>query len=102
MAKSRRDSPEKRYETLVKALSAAKRFDDISYAISVYIEIGDYYYDIEDYKRSLKSLILAQTLVPHLSNEELLSKINMGIGRLKLLLGEAEFNRLMTEIKKKR
>lgn len=102
LAELYKDSPEKRYETLVKALSAAKRFDDISYAISVYIEIGDYYYDIEDYKRSLKSLILAQTLVPHLSNEELLSKINMGIGRLKLLLGEAEFNRLMTEIKKKR
>lgn len=96
------DSPDKRYELLVKALAAAKRFDDITYAIAVYIEIGDYYFDIEDYKRSLKSFILAKTLAPQHGAEDIHAKINKGINKIKSLSGEVEFMRLMNEIKKKR
>ncbi len=96
------DNPQKRYELLIKALSAAKRFDDITYAISVYIEIGDYYYDVEDYKRALKSYILAKTLAPKHSSEELNNKIDSRINKVKMLLGEVEFIRLRNDIKKKR
>lgn len=95
------ESPEKRYELLVKALSAAKRFDDISYAVSVYIEIGEYYFDVEDYKRALKSYILAKTLAPSHSAEDIKAGINSGINKIKMLLGEIEYNRLINEIKKK-
>lgn len=96
------ENSEKTYEYLIKALSAAKRFDDIRYALAVYVELGDYYLREEEYKRALKSYILARTLAPAHSAEDIISKINARINKVKLLLGDIEFSRLMSEIKKKR
>ncbi len=96
------EAPAKRYELLVKALSAAKRFDDITYAVFIYVEIGDYYFDVEDYKRALKSYILAKTLIPSQAQDDIHSRINKGINKIKILLGEIEFLKLMNEIKKKK
>ena len=97
----RKENPEKTHELLIKALSAAKRFDDISYAVSIYIEIGDNYLGIKDYKRSLKSYILAKRLVPEHSTEDLATKIAQRISKIKSLLGEKMFLNLVEEIKKK-
>lgn len=99
---NKEESPNKRYELLVKALSAAKRFDDISYAVFIYVEIGDYYFDVEDYKRALKSYMLAKTLIPTQAQDDIHSRINKGINKIKMLLGEIEFLKLMNEIKKKK
>ncbi len=96
------ENSEKTYEYLIKALSAAKRFDDIRYALAIYVELGDYYFSEEEYKRALKSYILARTLVPAHSEDEIISKINLRINKIKTLLGDIEFSRLMSEIKKKR
>ena len=96
------ENPEKRYECLVKALSAAKRFDDITYAVSVYIEIGEYYFDIENYKQSLKSYLFAKTLNPAGASDNLNKKVNTGINKIKIRLGDIEFFNLMNEIKKKK
>ena len=96
------DNPEKTYELLLKALSAAKRFDDINYSVSIYIEIGDHYLSRTDYKQALKSYILAKRLIPEHSADESISKINIRINKIKSLLGEKNFMQLVDEIKKKR
>lgn len=99
---NKKDFPQKHYEYLVKALGAAKRFDDISYAVSIYYEIGEYYFTSEDYKRALKSYILAKNLMPSHISEKMQKKINNGINRIKILLGDNEFLKLLNEIKKKK
>lgn len=98
----KKENPQKTHEILLKALSASKRFDDINYSISIYIEIGDNYLNSADYKQSLKSYILAKRLVPEHSTEDVTSKINTRINKLKSLLGEKKFLELVDEIKKKR
>lgn len=96
------ENTEKNYEYLVNALSAAKKLDDITYSVSVYIEIGDYYFDKDDYKQSLKSYVLAQSLLPQHGAEDIYSKINAKINKIKLRIGESEFYILVDEIKKKK
>ena len=95
------ESSEKRYEYLVKALSCAKRFDDISYAVSIYVEIGDYYFENQDYRRSLKSYILAKRLAPAHISDKVNKTIDSGINRIKMSVGEADFFKIAEEIKKK-
>ncbi|MCD7740334.1 MAG: tetratricopeptide repeat protein [Candidatus Gastranaerophilales bacterium] len=97
-----KENPDKTYEFLVLALSAAKKLDDITYTVSVYIEIGDYYLRTGDYKQSLKSYILALTLTPAHSADDLKDKINKKMNKIKILLGETEFIQLRNEIKKKK
>lgn len=96
------ENPEKTYDLLTKALSAAKKFDDIRYAITVYVEIGDYYIKNEEYKRGIKSYIMAKTLTPKHSEEELNRKISNKINKVKSMLGEDRFLTLVDEIKKKK
>lgn len=96
------ENPEKTYELLLKALSAAKRFDDINYSISIYIEIGDYYLSQANYKQGLKSYILAKRLTPEHATDDVNSKINIKINRVKSMLGEEKFLQLIDEIKKKK
>ena len=98
----KKENPQKTHELLLKALSAAKRFDDINYSISIYIEIGDNYLNSADYKHAIKSYILAKRLVPEHNAEDINSKINIRINKLKSLLGEKKFLELVDEIKKKR
>ncbi|MBE7705266.1 MAG: hypothetical protein E7Z90_05590 [Cyanobacteria bacterium SIG29] len=98
----KKEAPEKTYELLLKALSCAKRFDDINYAIAIYIELGDYYLNKADYKASIKSYILAKRLISPHSEEDLSIKTNNKINKIKTLLGESEFNKIIEEIKKKR
>lgn len=96
------DDVQKTYDCYVNALSAAKKLDDITFAINVYIEIGDYYVYIQDYKQAIKSYILAKTLAPQHSDEDFQSRINIKLNKLKIQLGDIEFMRITTEIKKKK
>ncbi len=96
------ESSERTYEYLMKALSSAKRFDDISYTVNVYFELGDFYLETGDYKRALKSYILSKNLVPKHSEEEFNAKINNKISKIKIITGEYQFNSLLEEIKKKK
>ena len=98
----KKENREKSYECLVNALSAAKKFDDLTYAISIYIEIGDYYISIGEFKKALKSYILAKTLTPLHSEENLSENIVVKINKVKSLVGEQIFSQLIDEIKKKR
>ena len=81
------------------ALSAAKKFDDLTYAISIYIEIGTFYLDRSEYKKALKSFILAKTLTPLHSEDGLNEKIIDKIHRVKSIVGENNFVQLLDEIK---
>ena len=96
------ENSEKTYECLVNALSAAKKFDDLTYAISIYIEIGTFYLDRSEYKKALKSFILAKTLTPLHSEDGLNEKIIDKIHRVKSIVGENNFVQLLDEIKKKK
>ena len=96
------ENSEKTYELLHSALSAARKLDDISFSVSVYIEIGDYYFDLEDYKQALKSYVFAKTLVPAHSSDDIYSKIDNKMNKIRLLISDVEFLRLMNEIKKKK
>ena len=98
----KKENREKSYECLLNALSAAKKFDDLTYAISIYIEIGDYYISISEFKKALKSYILAKTLTPLHSEENLNENIVAKINKVKSLVGERMFSQLLDEIKKKR
>ncbi len=95
------EDSEKTYEYLIKALSSAKHFDDITYVVSVYIEIGDYYLEKQDYKRALKSYILARNLAPANSDDDIVSRITIKINKIKTLTGDVEYIRLINEIKRK-
>ncbi len=92
---------EQAYEYLVKALSSSKRFDDINYSLAIYIEIGSWYISKGNYKKALKSYILAKNLNPSRMNSDNLAAINSEINRIKIRVGDIEFSRLMNEIKKK-
>lgn len=98
----KKENNEKAYEMLVNALSAAKYIDDIKYTASAYIEIGDYYFDLKNYKQALKSYIISKTFVPQHSGEELNTAINMKINKLKLIIGEVDYLKMVDEIKKRR
>ena len=95
-------SRDKHYECLVKALNAAKRLEDIGYTAATYVEIGDYYSVSKDYKRALKAYMLAKNIVTSYSADNLLSRINNGINKIKMIIGNNEFIRLLNEIKKKK
>ena len=55
-----------------------------------------------EYKKALKSYILAKTLTPLHSEEDLNEKIIEKINKVKSLVGENNFSQLLDEIKKKR
>lgn len=95
-------SPEKHYECLVKALNAAKRLEDMGYTAATYVEIGDYYFVSKDYKRALKAYMLAKNITASHSSDNILNKINNGINKIKMIIGDNEFLRLLNEIKKKK
>ena len=98
----KKENADKAYEYLINALAAAKKFDDLTYAISIYIEIGDYYANKSDFKKALKSYILAKTLTPLHSEENLNENITLKINKVKSLVGEKMFIQILDEIKKKR
>ena len=98
----KRENSEKAYECLVNALSAAKKFDDLTYAISIYVEIGNYYLDRSQFKKALKSFILAKTLTPLHTEDGLNEKIIERIHKVKTLVGANAFSQLLEEIKKKK
>ena len=98
----RQDNSKKAYELFITALGAAKRLDDITYTVSAYMEIGDFYTEQREFKQALKSYILVKTLAPNNSQEDIQSKVNKKINKIKLQLGDVVFLRMMSEIKKKK
>ena len=98
----KKEDKEKWYDYLVKAVSVAKKLDDLSYLVSVYIELGGYYLYAGDYKQSLKSYILAMKVAPQQSVDEVQYQTNESINKIKMLVGEDEFSRIMFELKNKK
>lgn len=96
------ENPEKTYELLLKALSAAKRFDDVNYSVAIYIEIGDYYMNLNNFKQALKSYIIAKRLVGARSSDDMLAKISSRIEKIKNILGDVGYMRIVDEIKNKK
>ena len=95
-----KENPQKAYELLLKALAAAKKFDDVNYAVAVYIEIADYYLNLKNYKQALKAFVFAKRLVNPHATDGLHAKITDRINKMKLLLGDVNFMRIVDEIKK--
>ena len=98
----KKEDKTKSYNYLVKAISVAKKLDDSSYLVSAYIELGDYYLYSGDYKQSLKSYILAMKVAPQQSVDDVQSQNNENINKIKKLVGEDEFSRIMFELKNKK
>ena len=95
-----KDNPEKTYELLVKALAAAKTFDDVNYAVAVYVDIGDYYLSLKNYKQALKAFVFAKRLANPHSSDGLYNKVAERINKMKNLLGDVNFMRVVDEMKK--
>ena len=89
-------------ECLSKALSAAKKIDDVNYQISAYIEIGDYYVRENLYKKALKAYIIVRNISSSNLMNDIQNQIDTKITQLKNRLGEPEFLKLMNEIKNKK
>ena len=98
----KKEDKQKSYNYLVKAISAAKKLDDTSYLVTAYIELGDYYLYSGDYKQSLKSYILAMKVAPQQSVEDVQIQTEESINKIKMLVGEDEFSRIMFELKNKK
>lgn len=92
----------KSYEMLKKALAYAKKTNDISSIITAYSEIAEYHLVKGEYKLSLKAYILAKSIAPNQDSEEIFSQINAKINKIKMMIGESEFIRIMTELKNKK
>ncbi len=97
----KKENSEKTHEYLLNALNYAKKCDDITYTISTYSDIGDYHFDIGNYKQALKSYIMAMTLVPKYLDDDLKPQLNKKISKIKSTVGELTFKNLIDEIKKK-
>lgn len=91
---------EQRLGYLIKALNSAKKLDDKFYAASVYIEIGDFYYNIKQDKMALKAYINAKNIIVHEANEENIKQISDKINELKVRLGNDKFIKFMKEFQK--
>lgn len=98
----KKNNPERCYEYLINALYSAKKLDDISYTVSAYLDLGDYYVSSGDFKRALKSYILAKTLLPKHSEQEIIVRVSKSISKIRLIKGEVAFENLLEEIKKKK
>lgn len=90
------------HEMLLNALSAAKKLDDTLYTVTIYTEMGDNYIIATEYKQALKSYILALTFIPSDASNDVEEKIRTKINKIKSILGDVEFMKLMNEIKKRR
>lgn len=93
---------EKTLDYLLKAVAAAKKLDDTSSIVPVYIELGDFHLYNGDYKQALKSYVLAMKLVPQQSADETQAQINTQINKIKTIVGPDVFKRLMLELKNKK
>ena len=98
----KKEDKNKTYDYLLKAVAAAKKMEDVTAIVPVYVELGDYHLYNADYKQSLKSYLLALKFIPQQSEEDIHSQINMQINKIKTLVGEAEFKRIMLELKNKK
>ena len=66
------------------------------------MELGDYYFSLQNYKSSIKAFILAKTLLPAYSSDDTNTKLNTKLSRIKTKIGEVQFLRYVDEIKKKK
>ena len=87
---------------MLKAVAAAKKMEDVTAIVPVYVELGDYHLYNGDYKQSLKYYLLALKFIPQQSEDEVHSQINIQINKIKTLVGETEFKRIMLELKNKK
>ena len=98
----KKEDKNKTHDYLLKAVAAAKKMEDRTAIVPVYVELGDYHLYNGDYKQSLKSYLLALKFIPQQSEEDVHSQVNMQINKIKTLVGESEFKRIMLELKNKK
>ena len=96
------ENDEKTHEYLVNALNSAKKLDDVSYQISAYIELGDYYTRNDYYKKALKSYVLVKSIAASNMLKDVEFQIDGKMNKIKTKLGEVEYLRLLNEIKNKK
>lgn len=89
-------------EYLVNSLNCAKKLEDVSLVVEAYINIGDFYLEKTMYKEAIKSFILSRTMAGGDDTEEIREKIRTKLSKIKMILGESEYNRLLDEIKNKK
>lgn len=95
------ESPDLVLENLVKALGAARRLDDMFYAASAYLDLGDFYYHRKVNDKALKAYLQARRLIFKQPNEENIQKVNTRINDIKVRLGNTKFIQLISEFQKK-
>lgn len=98
---SQSESPNKALENLVKALGSARRLDDIFYAASAYLDLGDFYYNRKIDAKALKAYLQARRLILKQPNEENIQKVNTRINDIKARLGNVKFVQLISEFQKR-
>ena len=96
------EQSENTHEHLVNALTAAKKLDDITFQISAYIEIADYYARNQNYKKALKSYLIVRSITSHNMIEDSKNQIDYKINKIKSKIGEVDFLKIMNEIKNKK
>ncbi len=90
------------HDYLINALAASKNLDDIIYQISAYTEIADYYYKNGHYKKTLKTYIMVKSIAANNMLRDIELQFDNKINKLKTVIGEVEFLKLMNEIKNKK
>ncbi|MBQ2645255.1 tetratricopeptide repeat protein [bacterium] len=88
----------KALEFALKALEAAKQLNDYVSIASVYIQAGDYYYQLSNNYEALKSYLFAKEYMLNQPNSDNIRKIDIRINNLKSKTGENLYNQIKSEI----
>lgn len=97
-----KDDPQKAFELLSKAITYAKKTDDVRFVITAYLSVGDFYLLQKDLKNSLKSYCIAKTFAPKNSYDELNQKLELRFEKIKSLVSASEYDNLLNDIKNKK
>lgn len=97
-----KDDPQKAFELLSKALTYAKKTDDVRFVITAYLSVGDFYLLQKDLKNSLKSYCIAKTFAPKNAYDELNQKLELRFEKIKSLISHSEYDNLLNDIKNKK
>ncbi len=93
----RNSNPEKSTEYLTLALEAAKKLnDDFKIALS-YLEIGDYYYNLQENKMALENYLEARKALGSNISAENNERISVRINDMRVKMDKAEFERVLAE-----
>ena len=96
------EKSEKAFEYLMNALSSAKKIGNISYEISAYNEIADYYLNMQNYKKVLKTYLIVRNISANNLLDDIKLQTEKKMDKIRTKIGEVEFLRIMNDIKNKK